>query len=100
MHSLDIVGDADGLPAARTAAPTSRDPASFTEGTAVARFDLTLQDVLAVFAPGPGAAHADRRHAADEGGRARAARLSGRRFGVNGQRLRMFATGLGTLVDP
>lgn len=97
VHSLDIEGD---LTVFQRNAPGAdfADPASFRVGRPVAGFRLTLQDVLAVFAPQQGIptltgdmvqimAH-------------RLAGDSGANFGRRGQRLRMFATGLGRLVDP
>jgi hypothetical protein len=74
-------------------------PPSFSEGTRVAQFDLTLQDVLTVFAAARGLPTLtgdmqQTRAAALHGA------LSGQRFGVEGQRLRMLAAGLGELVDP
>ena len=64
VHSLDIEGT---LTIYQRAAPGASfaDPASFTEGTPVATFAITLQDIVTVFAPGKGLPDADRRHAAD-----------------------------------
>ena len=62
----------------------------------MARYDLTLQDVLAVFAPGKGLPTLTgemRQTFAGRVGR-------GVDFGRPNEVLRMFATGLGTLVDP
>jgi hypothetical protein len=98
VHSLDIVGTMTIYQRSQPGA-TFTDPSSFQVGTPVASYDLTLQDVLAVFAPGQGlptltgdmvqtAAHA------------LSGPLAGRMFGRPGTRLRMFATGLGTLTDP
>ena len=53
VHSLDIAGQMSRLPAVLPGADWL-DPGSFTSGRLVARYDLTLQDVLAVFAPGKG----------------------------------------------
>jgi predicted PhzF superfamily epimerase YddE/YHI9 len=68
-------------------------------GTPVARYDLTLQDVLAVYATAKGlpTLTGDMRQTAAD---ALSGPLSGFRFGRVGTRLRMFATGLGTLTDP
>ena len=98
VHALDIEGSLTVYQRARPGADFS-DPTSFTKGHAVARFALSLQDVLTVFAPARGipTLSGDMRQKAAgtlSGG------LSGRRFGAQRQRLRMFATGLGMLVDP
>jgi hypothetical protein len=98
VHSLDIVGTMTIYQRSQPGA-TFTDPSSFQVGTPVASYDLTLQDVLAVYARGQGlptltgdmvqtAAHA------------LSGPLAGRAFGRLGTRLRMFATGLGTLTDP
>jgi hypothetical protein len=98
VHSLDIVGTMTIYQRSQPGA-TFTDPSSFQVGTPVASYDLTLQDVLAVYAPGQGlptltgdmvqtAAHA------------LSGPLAGRMFGRLRTRLRMFATGLGTLTDP
>jgi hypothetical protein len=98
VHSLDIVGTMTVYQRKHPGADF-KDPSSFRVGTPVARYDLRLQDVLAVFATGRGlptltgdmlqtAAHA------------LSGPLAGHRFGRVGTRLRMFATGLGTLTDP
>jgi hypothetical protein len=65
----------------------------------VARYDLTLQDVLAVFAAGQGipTLTGDMVQTAAQ---ALSGSLAGRTIGHRGTRLRMFATGLGKLVDP
>jgi hypothetical protein len=75
------------------------DPASFKVGTPVGRFALSLQDVLAVFAPGKGLPTLTGDMRQTDAARL-AGPLAGRGFGQRGQRLRLFATGLGTLVDP
>jgi len=98
VHSLDIVGTLAvyqrGSPGA-----TFADPASFQVGVKVAEFDLTLQDILTVFAPAKGiptltGSMRQTLAGALAGGRPR------RRFGHVGSDARLFATGLGTLVDP
>ena len=98
VHSLDIVGQ---LTVYQRSAPGAdwANPASFTVGTAVARFDLRLQDVLAVFAPGQGLPTLTGDMVQTSAG-ALGGGLAGAAFGQEGQRLRMFAAGLGTLVDP
>jgi hypothetical protein len=98
VHALDIVGNLTVYQRATPGADFA-DPSSFTVGRAVAAFDLSMQDVLTVFAPSKGIPTLTgdmHQTAADRlsGG------LSGRKFGARGQRLRMFATGLGMLVDP
>ena len=71
----------------------------FQVGTPVARFQLSLQDILTVFLPArgiptlTGAMH--QTLAASLAGP-----VAGRRFGHIGSRARFFATGLGDLVDP
>jgi hypothetical protein len=95
VHALDIVGE---MTVHRRSGPGAdwSDPASFTTGDVVARYALTLQDVLAVFAPGHGLPTLTGEMRQTDAGRL------GRRgtFGTPGTLLRMFATGLGTLVDP
>ena len=80
VHALDIAGTLSVYQRPHGGADFGQ-PASFSEGTEVARFDLTLQDVLAVFAPAQGlpTLSGDMRQtkAAALGGS-----LSGRRFGV------------------
>lgn len=95
VHALDITGK---LSVYRRSAPGAdwSDPGSFTSGTVVARYDLTLQDVLAVFAPGQGLPTLTGELAQTAAGRVPGAG----RFGAPGTLLRMFATGLGELVDP
>jgi hypothetical protein len=96
VHVLDVAGD---LTVYRRNAPGASwdKPASFAVGAAVARFALTLQDVLTVFLPAQGLPtltgdmlQTGARKVPDSGGRV---------FGRAGQRLRFFATGRGTLVD-
>ena len=73
-----------------------KDRGSFTTGTLVARYTLTLQDVLAVFAPAQGLPTLTGEMVQTVVGRL----PDGSRFGSPGTVLRMFATGLGKLVDP
>jgi hypothetical protein len=97
VHSLDIVGVMTIYQRKKSGASFD-DPSSFQVGTPVARYNMTLQDVLTVFAPGQGlptltgdmlqtAAHA------------LSGPLAGQTFGRPGTRLRFFATGLGALTD-
>lgn len=98
VHALDIVGTMTVYQRKQPGASFD-DPSSFRVGTPVARYDMTLQDVLTVFAPDTGlptltgdmlqtAAHA------------LAGPLAGQTFGQRGTRLRFFATGLGNKTDP
>ena len=95
VHALDIVGD---LSVFHRSAPGAdfRDPDSFTSGVLVARYELTLQDVLAVFAPAKGLPTLTGEMRQTFVGRV----SGGDRFGAPHRLLRMFATGLGTLTDP
>jgi hypothetical protein len=98
VHSLDIVGALTVYQRSQPGADFN-DPSSFQAGTPVARYDLTLQDVLAVYATGKGlpTLTGDMRQTAAH---AMSGPLSGKTFGRAGTRLRLFATGLGTLTDP
>ena len=95
VHSLDIAGQ---MSVYRRSSPGADwlDPGSFTSGRLVARYDLTLQDVLAVFAPGKGLPTLTGEMRQTFAGRVG----QGAEFGRPGEVLRMFASGLGTLVDP
>jgi hypothetical protein len=98
VHSLDITGSLDVYQ--RSAAGASFDnPSSFTVGTKVASFAMTLQDVLAVFSAGKGIPTLTGDMVQSLSGTLGGG-LSGKRFGMSGLNLRMFATGLGTLIDP
>jgi hypothetical protein len=96
VHSIDIEGT---LTIYQRPVPGASwdDPASFEFGDKVAAFQVTLQDVLTVFAPGKGLPTLNgdmEQTSADQlGGR-------GPKFGHMGARARLLATGLGTLVDP
>ena len=96
VHSIDIEGS---LTIYQRPVPGASwdDPTSFQFGDKVATFQVTLQDVLTVFAPGKGlpTLNGDMEQiSADQlGGR-------GPTFGHVGARARLLATGLGTLVDP
>jgi hypothetical protein len=98
VHSLDIVGVMTIYQRSHPGADFNH-PSSFRVGTPVARYDLRLQDVLAVFATAQGiptltgdmlqtVAHP------------LTGALSGRTFGRRGARNHFFATGLGRLTDP
>jgi hypothetical protein len=98
VHALDIVGTMTVHQRRRPGASFD-DPSSFKVGPLVASYDMTLQDVLTVFATDTGlptltgdmlqtAAHA------------LSGPLAGQRFGRHGTRLRFFATGLGHRTDP
>jgi hypothetical protein len=96
VHSIDVEGT---LTVYQRAAPGASfdDPASFEDGIPVARFDVTLQDILTVILPGKGIPTLNgmltQTLAGTVGG-------GPRRFGRPGARSRFFATGIGTLVDP
>ena len=97
VHSLDIEGT---LTIYQRAAPGASfaDPASFTEGTAVATFAITLQDIVTVFATGKGLPTLTGDIRQTQSGK-----LSdggGPNFGHVGARSRLFATGIGTLLNP
>jgi hypothetical protein len=98
VRSLDIEGTLTVYQ--RTAVGASFDtPSTFQVGQAVARFDLTLQNVLTVFVPGrglPTLTGAMQQTLADKIG----GTPNGRRFGHVGSRARFFATGVGDLIDP
>jgi hypothetical protein len=98
VHSLDIEGSLTIYQRSGPGASFS-DPASFQDGKPVARFTLTLQDIVTVFTPGKGLptltgdmeqTFSDRLDGAGGHGK----------FGHVGARARLFATGIGTLVDP
>jgi len=98
VHSLDIVGTLTIYQRSQPGA-SFNDPSSFQIGTAVASYDMTLQDVLTVFAPAQGLPTLTgdmlQTDAATLSGP-----LAGQKFGRQGARLRFFATGLGALTDP
>jgi len=98
VHSLDIEGT---LTIYQRAVPGASFlvPASFAEGTPVATFAITLQDIVTVFAPGKGlpTLTGDMRQTQSDklngpGG--------GRNVGHVGAQARLFATGIGTLLNP
>jgi hypothetical protein len=96
VHVLDVAGD---LTVYQRDAPGASwdDPGSFADGVAVARFTLTLQDVLTVFAPAQGLPTLTGDML--QTGARRVSNSGGQVFGRAGQRLRFFATGRGTLLD-
>jgi hypothetical protein len=98
VHSLDIVGTLTVYQRQHAGADFG-DPSSFKVGTPVASYDLTLQDVLAVFAVAKGIPTLTG-DMVQTAARALSGGLAGQTIGRRGTRLRMFATGLGTLVDP
>ena len=97
VHSLDIEGT---LTIYQRASPGASfaDPGSFQVGTPVAHFAITLQDIVTVFAPGKGlpTLTGDMRQTSDSPSRARAAEEV-RHVGAES---RLFATGIGTLLNP
>ena len=98
VHTLDIVGSLT-VYQRRHPGASFDDPTSFRVGKPVARFEVVLHDVLAVYATGKGlptlTGDMRQRHADTMTGR-----LAGRVFGRTGARLRFFATGMGTLLNP
>jgi len=97
VHSLDIVGTMTVYQRSQPGASFG-DPSSFQVGTAVASYDMTLQDVLTVFAPGQGLPTLTGDMLQTAAGTL-AGPLAGQKFGRPGAQLRFFATGLGTLTD-
>jgi hypothetical protein len=93
VHALDIVGTMT-VYQRRQPGASFTDPSSFQVGTPVARYSMTLQDVLTVFATDTGlpTLTGDMLQTA---ARALSGPLSGQTFGRAGTRLRFFATGLG-----
>jgi hypothetical protein len=97
VHSLDIEGTLTVYQRPVPGASFS-DSSSFQFGSPVATFDLVLQDVLTVFAPGRGipTLNGDMRQTAA----GKLTGISGATFGHVGAGARLLATGIGTLVDP
>jgi len=105
VHALDIVAT---MAVHRRTGPGAdwTHPGSFTSGHLLAEYALTLQDVLAVFAPAQGlptlTGELRQTRAAPVGGQpsGQPGPAGGPVFGALGQLLRMQAAGLGQLVDP
>ena len=93
VHALDIVGTMTVYQRSSPGASFS-DPSSFQAGTPVARYDMTLQDILTVIAMNTGlpTLTGDMLQTAAQ---ALSGPLAGQKFGKKGTRLRFFATGLG-----
>src|SRR5215831_16909884 len=101
VFTASAIAAGAGLTSVSACSSTGADfnnPSSFKDGTPVARYDMTLQDILTVIATNTGLptltgdmlqtlAHA------------LSGPLSGQTFGRNGSRLRFFATGLGHKTD-
>jgi hypothetical protein len=98
VHALDIDGTLTVYQRSAGGADFA-DPSSFAVGTAVGVFDVTIQDVLTVFAPGTGLPTIAGDMRQTQSGPLTGP-LAGHTFGAKGQRLRMNASGLGTLVNP
>lgn len=98
VHSLDIVGTMTVYQRAHGGADFT-DPGSFKVGRPVARYELVLQDVLTVFATAQGLPTLTGDMVQTDAN-ALGGPLAGLTFGRRGSRLRMFANGLGRLVDP
>lgn len=98
VHALDIAGTLE-VHQRKSAGASFGSPDSFRAGRRIATYRLRLQDVLTVFAPAKGlpTLAGDMRQTESRG---LAAPLSGRTFGADGRRLRMAATGIGTLTNP
>jgi hypothetical protein len=98
VHSLDIVGTMTVYQRSQPGASFT-DPSSFQVGTPVAIYNMTLQDVLTVFATNTGlpTLSGDMLQTAAS---KLSGPLAGQRFGRKGARLRFFATGLGFKTDP
>lgn len=95
VHTVDVAGQIAVYQRTSGGADYAN-PDSFKTGTLVAQYAITFQDVLTVFAPGKGipTLTGDMKQSVAK------AVSGGKKFGFTGQRLRFFATGLGTLTDP
>ncbi len=98
VHALDIVGTMTVYQRSSPGA-SFNDPSSFQVGTPVARYDMTLQDILTVIATDTGlpTLTGDMLQTAAQ---ALSGPLAGQKFGRKGTRLRFFATGLGHKTAP
>jgi hypothetical protein len=97
VHSLDVEGALTVY--ARDAAGASwASPDSFRQGTAVAVFELSLQDILSVILPAQGIPTLTGSMRQTVAGKLGSS--PGRRFGRPASQARLFATGVGRLVDP
>ena len=93
VHALDIVGTMTVHQRSNPGADFNN-PSSFQAGTLVARYDMTLQDILTVIALNTGLPTLTGDMLQTAAG-ALSGPLSGQKFGKKGTRLRFFATGLG-----
>jgi hypothetical protein len=98
VHSLDVVGTMTVYQRKVPGASFS-DPSSFHVGTAVARYDMTLQDILTVFATDAGLPTLTG-DMTQKFAHLLSGPLAGKTFGKVGTRLRFFATGLGMKTGP
>jgi hypothetical protein len=97
VHSLDIVGTMTVHQRSNPGADFNN-PSSFQVGTLVARYDMTLQDILTVIALNTGLPTLTGDMLQTAAG-ALSGPLAGQKFGKKGTRLRFFATGLGHKTD-
>ena len=93
VHALDIVGTMTVHQRSNPGADFNN-PSSFQAGTLVARYDMTLQDILTVIALNTGLPTLTGDMLQTAAG-ALSGPLAGQKFGKKGTRLRFFATGLG-----
>jgi len=95
VHNLDIAGELSVYLLPNGGASFGQ-PDSFRSGTRVARYTLTIQDILTVTAPNTGLptliGDLVQTDAASVGGQGK--------FGQNGAKLRLLATGIGTRLPP
>jgi hypothetical protein len=97
VHALDIVGTMTVYQRSNPGADFNS-PSSFQVGTLVARYDMTLQDILTVIALNTGLPTLTG-DMLQTGASPLSGPLSGQTFGRQGTRLRFFATGLGHKTD-
>ena len=97
VHALDIVGTMTVHQRSNPGADFNN-PSSFQAGTLVARYDMTLQDILTVIALNTGLPTLTGDMLQTAAG-ALSGPLAGQKFGKKGTRLRFFATGLGHKTD-